>query len=738
MLSPNEIDALIRAAHPDPFAVFGPHADERGVWLRAMMPGALGIEVIEGTEVVGELRSIHEQGLFEGHVEGRGFGWAYRLRVHYPLGHVEEVDDAYRFGSSLGELDRHLLGEGSHLRPWQVMGAQLLELEGVAGVRFCVWAPSASRVSVVGAFNHWDGRRHPMRLHPGLGVWEIFVPGVRAGEIYKYELRTREGHVLEPKADPYAFASQLRPDSASIVAPRPRPRALPSERHAANSVNAPIAIYEVHLGSWRRGPDNAFLSWAELAEQLPTYAAALGFTHVELLPCAEHPFDGSWGYQVTGMYAPTRRFGEPEGFAALVEACHAAGLGVILDWVPAHFPNDPHGLAGFDGTALYEYSDVREGLHRDWNTLVYNFARNEVRNFLIGNALYWLEAWGVDGLRVDAVASMLYRDYSRPQGEWIANVQGGRENLEAIALLRRVNEVVHAEVPGAVTIAEESTAWPKVSRPSAEGGLGFDFKWNMGWMHDSSAYMAEQPRHRRFHHRRMNFTMTYAYSENFVLALSHDEVVHGKGSLINKMTGEGGQRFANLRTYFAFQWTHPGKKLLFMGGEFAQVREWNHDRALDWHLLYEGLPEHRGIQALVRDLNRLYRELPALHELDADPRGFEWIEPDDDENSVLVYLRKDAAGGCVLVACNFSGERHEGYRVGVPLPGRWRLRLDTEAREYVGDRPTPIGFATRVAPPAPGSLVGEPIPAHGHAHSLSLTLAPLSALVLVPLPATSP
>jgi 1,4-alpha-glucan branching enzyme len=730
MLSPDEIEALIEARHGDPFAVLGPHVDGEGegLWVRALVPGAVGVELLdEGARPVAELAKIHDEGLFEGRLEDREQDWAYRLRVHYPLGHREDVDDPYRFGSSLGELDLHLLGEGSHLRPWQVLGAHFGEQQGVAGVRFCVWAPNATRVSVVGAFNTWDGRRHPMRLHPGLGLWELFIPGLGVGEVYKYELRTQAGQVLEPKADPYAFACELRPATASVVAEQPRPRPLPPARHQANARSAPISIYEVHLGSWRRrGHAGEFLSWSELAEQLPAYAADLGFTHVELLPCAEHPFDGSWGYQVTGMYAPTRRFGDPAGFAQLVEACHAAGLGVILDWVPAHFPADPHALARFDGTTLYEYADPREGFHADWNTLIYNFARNEVRNFLIGSALFWLECWGLDGLRVDAVASMLYRDYSRAEGEWIANVHGGRENLEAISLLQRMNEVVGAEAPGAVTIAEESTAWPGVSRPTSAGGLGFHYKWNMGWMHDTLGYMAKEPIHRRFHHNQMTFAMVYAYDENFVLPLSHDEVVHGKGSLVNKMSGDRWQRFANLRAYYAFMWTHPGKKLLFMGGELAQEREWNHDRGLDWHLLseaHEGHAEHRGVQALVRELNRLYREQPALHELDCEPGGFEWIEADDAERSIYAYLRRDRAGAQVLVVCNFTPIPRD-VRVGVPGPGAWVEALNTDARIYGGSG---VGNAAAV-------LHAEAIPAHGRAHSLALVLPPLATILLLPSP----
>jgi 1,4-alpha-glucan branching enzyme len=742
MLSPNEIVALLAAAHPDPFAVLGPHADAIGVWIRTLQPGALGVEVLRAADdvVLRELQLIDEAGLFEGRVAPFEQSDAYRLRVHFPLGHVVDVEDPYRFGTSIGELDRHLLGEGSHLRPWHVFGAQPRVQQGVAGVRFCVWAPEASRVSVVGAFNEWDGRRHPMRLHPGLGVWELFVPGIGVGTVYKYEVRSREGVVLPGKADPYAFACELRPASASVVAPRPVPQPL-RQRGKLNDRASPISIYEVHLGSWRRpahrvppstdtlSGDPAFLDWDTLAELLPPYVAELGFTHVELLPCVEHPFDGSWGYQVTGMYAPTRRFGDPAGFARLIAACHAHGLGVILDWVPAHFPNDPHGLALFDGSAAFEYPDPREGVHRDWNTLIYNFGRNEVRNFLIGSALYWLECWDLDGLRADAVASMLYRDYSRNPGEWVTNVNGGRENLEAITLVQRVNEVVAAERPGAVVIAEESTIWPGVSRAISEGGLGFAYKWNMGWMHDTLAYMAELPEHRKHHHTRLTFGLTYAFSENFVLPLSHDEVVHGKGSLLNKMAGDRWQKFANLRAYYGFMWTQPGKKLLFMGGELAQQREWNHDAELDWQLLdesHEGHAEHRGVWSLVKDLNALYRGVAALHELDCEQAGFEWITANDSEHSVLAYLRMDREGAQMLIVCNFTPRPLDGYRVGLTQPGTWRLRLNTDATRYAGS-----GYADLAES---DEITSEAITSDGRPHSLALILPPLSTLILEPIP----
>jgi 1,4-alpha-glucan branching enzyme len=568
---------------------------------------------------------------------------------------------------------------------------------------------------VVGDFNGWDGRRHPMRVHHGGGIWEIFLPHVGAGDRYKYEIRTRDGAVLPLKSDPYAFACEMRPASASVVA-APAQRGLPPARAQANRHDAPMAAYEVHLGSWRRRADGGFLGWDELAEQLPAYAADLGFTHLELLPVAEHPFDGSWGYQVTGLYAPTSRFGDPAGFGRFLDACQAHGLGVIVDWVPAHFPTDVHGLAQFDGTALYEYADPREGFHNDWNTLIYNFGRHEVRNFLIGNALYWLQQWGVDGLRVDAVASMLYRDYSREAGQWVPNAFGGRENLEAIAFLRRMNEVAGAEVPASVTIAEESTAWPGVSRPTSGGGLGFHYKWNMGWMHDTLLYFSKEPVHRRWHHQQLTFSLLYAFDENFVLPISHDEVVHGKGSLLGKMPGDRWQRFANLRLLLAYMWMHPGKKLLFMGCEFAQDREWNHDHSLDWHLL--DAPEHRGVQSLVRDLNRLYTGKPALHRRDHDGAGFEWIDADDADGSTLAFLRKDEAGRALLVVCNFTPVPRHAHRIGVPHGGNWREVFNSDSNFYGGSN---LGNGAE-------PLTAQTPGAHGRSLSLSLILPPLAVV----------
>jgi 1,4-alpha-glucan branching enzyme len=717
-----EIDALVRAAHSDPFALLGPHPCAEGIWLRVLCPEAQAVAVLAGDRTIATLDSIHPAGLFAALLEPDALPPDYRLEIVDAAGQREIIDDAYRFGPSIGAIDRYMLGEGAHLRPWQVLGAHACEQDGVAGVRFGVWAPNASRVAVIGDFNNWNELRHPMRFHPGIGLWELFIPGVTIGALYKYVVRARDGHALPPKADPYAFASELRPATASMVAKEPRRVELPRERAAANSHAAPISIYEVHLGSWRRTAANEFLDWAGLAEQLPAYAAELGFTHIELLPVAEHPFDGSWGYQVTGMYAPTSRFGDPRGFADLIAACRAHGLGVILDWVPAHFPNDTHALVQFDGTALYEYADPREGLHKDWNTLVFNFARTEVRNYLVGNALYWLECWGVDGLRVDAVASMIYRDYSRAPGEWLANVEGGRENLEAVALVQRMNEIVDAEIPGAITIAEESTSWPGVTGLVSEGGLGFHFKWNLGWMHDTLRYMGIDPIYRKYHHEAMTFGSMYAFDENFVLALSHDEVVHGKRSLLGKMCGDRWQQFANLRAYFGFMWGHPGKKLLFMGGELAQEREWNHDRALDWMLLEA--PEHRGVQRLIADLNHFYRAHPALYEIDHDEAGMEWIVAEDRDHSVFAFLRKSSDGARVLVVCNFTPVPRHGYRVGMNEQGAWIERLNTDDPKYGGS-----GVGNGDAP-----IESEEIPSDGRVHSISLHLPPLATLMLEPVP----
>jgi 1,4-alpha-glucan branching enzyme len=724
-----QVLALIGGQHANPFAVLGMHAASDGrLWVRALLPGANSVKVHDtrsGAALV-ELTRRHPDGFFEAAIPRRRKPFDYRLGVSWQHGHDQLLADAYSFGPQLSDADLLALHEGRHVRAYLVLGAHPLRQHDVDGVRFAVWAPNARRVSVVGDFNGWDGRRHPMRLRHLAGVWEIFVPHASTGDRYKFELIGPDGSLLPLKSDPYAFFAELRPDTASRVATLPNATPLSAERARANARAAPVSIYEVHPGSWRLG-EGLFPTWDELAATLPAHAADLGFTHVELMPVSEHPFDGSWGYQTLGLYAPSARFGPPEGFARFVAACHARGLGVLLDWVPAHFPSDAHGLAMFDGTALYEYADPREGFHRDWNTLIFNFGRREVRDFLAGNALYWLERHGVDGLRVDAVASMLYRDYSRPAGEWIPNVHGGRENLEAISLLRRVNETVGSATPGAITVAEESTAFPGVSAPTSVGGLGFHYKWNMGWMNDTLHYMREDPIHRRWHHDKMSFGLVYAFSENFVLPLSHDEVVHGKGSLLGKMPGDVWQRFANLRAYYGFMWGHPGKKLLFMGQEFAQPDEWNHDAELPWSLL-DAAP-HAGMQALVRDLNHLYRDVPALHALDCEAAGFEWLVSDDAENSVFAWARHDGLGGTALVVSNFTPEPRRAYRLGVPAgSGHWRIALDTDDMRY--------GGSGMIAPSAGlaghARLHAQDIPCHGREHSLLLDLPPLATIFLLP------
>ncbi len=605
------------------------------------------------------------------------------------------------------DLELQRLRDPNEVRAQELLGAHPMQQDGVDGVRFAVWAPNALRVSVVGSFNDWDGRRHPLSNQQGF--WSAFVPGVGRGALYKFELEDREGHLLPLRADPYAFAAELRPQTASVVSGLPTKRALPAERAAANRRDAPISVYEVHAQSWRKGRDGGFPTWEELANSLPAYAAGLGFTHIELLPISEHPFDGSWGYQTLGLFAPSRRFGDPEQFGLFVQACHDHGLGLLLDWVPAHFPTDAHGLARFDGTALYEYADPREGFHRDWNTAIPNFGRYEVRSFLSSSALYWVERWGVDGLRVDAVASMLYRDYSRPAGEWVPNHQGGRENLEAIALLKHVNEAVGREAPGSMTVAEESTSFAGVSQPTYAGGLGFHFKWNMGWMNDTLRYIHEDPVHRRFHHHLMSFGLVYAFSENFMLPISHDEVVHGKGSLLDKMPGDEWQQFANLRAYLGFMWGHPGKKLLFMGQEWGQRGEWNHEAGLPWHQL-DHTP-HAGVRKLVADLNHLYRSESALHRLDCEATGFEWRVLHDEQQSVFAWLRRDGQGGEMLVVCNFTPVPRHGYRIQVE--GSWRERLNTDSEHYGGS-----------------NIGNGPQALHADHGQLSLTLPPLATLFL--------
>ncbi len=722
---PDDALALAEARHPDPFSVLGPQEAGGGLVLTVVAPDAADVAArIDGTD---HPLAPHPAApvVFSGPVPRRD----YRLRVAYPSGEVVTCDDPYRFGPVLGEHDEHFFNEGTLTRLWHRLGAHPMRHEGAQGTQFAVWAPNARRVSLVGPFNQWDGRRHPMRKRGASGIWEIFVPDLGEGAVYKYEIVGADGTLQPLKADPVGFGSQHAPENASVV------RDIAgygwddgdwmATRAGRNARTAPISIYEVHLGSWRRvaAEDGRMLSYAEAARDLVDYVADMGFTHIEFMPLSEHPFDGSWGYQPVGLFAPTIRHGTPHEFRDLVEAAHRKGLGVILDWVPGHFPTDPHGLGRFDGTALYEHADPREGFHRDWNTLIYNYGRTEVQNFLVSNALYWLEEYHVDGLRVDAVASMLYRDYSREDGEWVPNVHGGRENLEAIAMLRRMNATTYGEAAGTLTVAEESTSFPGVSHPADAGGLGFGYKWNMGWMNDTLSYVRTDPADRPHHHHQMTFGIHYAFSENFVLPISHDEVVHGKGSMLGKMPGDGPERFANLRAYYGFMWGHPGKKLLFMGQEFAQEAEWSHDRPLDWALTERA--EHAGIQRLVRDLNTLYRAHPALHAQDCVGEGFTWIDGGDTGNAVLSWLRWSSGPDDppVAVVVNFGRTAHEAYKVGLPRAGVWREALNTDAEGYGGANRGNMGAVQAAAP-------GH----HGQPAAATLVLPPLSAVFLVHAP----
>ncbi|MFW5654910.1 MAG: 1,4-alpha-glucan branching protein GlgB [Roseicyclus sp.] len=723
-LTAREIEGLRRlgaGTHDDPFALLGPHRAEDGTPIvTAFLPGAAALEALQdGTGV-----TLAPVDAVEGGFRGRLPKDApYRLRATMADGSSWEFDDAYRFGPVLGEMDEYLIGEGTHRRLWDVLGAHVIEHEGVHGTHFAVWAPNARRVSVVGGFNTWDGRRHPMRRRGASGIWEIFVPGIGEGEAYKYEILGADGALLPLKADPVGFGAQHPPETASVVRDIRgygwHDTDWMETRAGRNARTAPITVYEVHLGSWKRKEGGRPLSYREAAGELIDYVADMGFTHIELMPVSEHPFDGSWGYQPVGLFAPTIRFGPPHEFRDLVDAAHGKGIGVILDWVPGHFPTDPHGLGRFDGTALYEHADPREGFHQDWNTLIYNYGRTEVRNFLVANARYWLEEYHVDGLRVDAVASMLYRDYSRKEGEWVPNRDGGRENYEAIAMLQEMNTITYGEHPGIMTVAEESTAYPGVSQPVSGGGLGFGFKWNMGWMNDTLSYVKKDPVHRKHHHHQMTFGLTYAFTENFVLPISHDEVVHGKGSMLGKMPGGPEEKFANLRAYYGFMWGHPGKKLLFMGQEFGQTSEWNHNAELDWGAL--GDRRHAGLQRLVRDLNTLYRAEPALHVSDAEPGGFQWIDADDAAHSVYSWIRRGGPGDPeVVVACNFTPVERPGFLLGLPSAGTWREALNTDAEIYGGGGRGNYGAVTATAEPW-----------RDQAARAEVYLPPLSAVFLV-------
>jgi 1,4-alpha-glucan branching enzyme len=710
-----EYDALVNGTHGDPFALLGPHETPEGFIIRALLPGAQTVAVLSRHgALLANMQSIYGDVLFSATLEKLQ---PYTLVINWG-GTTQTTEDPYAFPPLLTDFDLHLLREGKHRDLATCLGAQVMSLDDVPGVRFAVWAPNASRVSVVGGFNLWDGRRHPMRLRQGAGVWEIFIPRLTAGEVYKYEILGPQG-MLPLKADPMARQVEIPPATGSIIADpaMPKLRAAPLRRTEAQGLGKPLAIYEVHAPSWMRHFDGRSYRWDELAERLIPYVVDLGFTHIELLPIMGHPFGGSWGYQPLSQFAPMPQLGTPQDFAGFVDRCHQAGLGVLLDYVPAHFPTDAHGLAQFDGTALYEHADPREGFHQDWNTLIFNLGRNEVREFLIASALFWLEHFGVDGLRVDAVASMLYRDYSRKAGEWVPNQYGGRENLESVSFLQDLSRAIEARCPGALLIAEESTAWPGVTRSADEGGLGFTHKWNMGWMHDTLHFMEEDAVNRQDHHGRMMFGLVYAFTERFVLPISHDEVVHGKRSLLGRMTGDEWQKFANLRAYLGFMWTHPGKKLLFMGCEFGQPTEWNHDAELPWHLLQ--VETHRGVQACLRALNKVYHAEPALYERDFDVGGFSWVVGDDSAQSVFAYLRHGyEASMPVLIVCNFTPTPRYNYRIGVP-GGGWREIFNSDATEFGGSG---VGNS--------GSIVSDPQPSHGFTHTIALTLPPLATIIL--------
>ena len=721
-ISPHDLHRLLHAEHDDPFGFLGMHETNQHLVVRAFRPDAKSLTIVDSRKPQHRFPTerIAEEGVFEANIKDTRERFDYLLEITNWSGETFQISDPFSYGVVLGDLDMHLYCEGNHYEIYKKLGAHLAEINGHQGTTFAVWAPNAQRVSVVGDFNGWDGRVHPMRRRAESGIWEIFIPGVGEGAHYKYEVRNCFGQIVL-KSDPFAFFGQHGIQTASMVFDLDRFKWSDGDwvegRKTKQWQKEPISIYEVHLGSWARVPqeNDRYLSYLELADRLIPYVKDMGFTHVELMPVAEHPFDGSWGYQVTGYFAPTSRFGNPDEFRHFVDQCHTNGIGVILDWVPGHFPKDQHGLATFDGTHLYEHADPRQGEHMDWGTLIFNYGRNEVRNFLVANGLFWLHEFHIDGLRVDAVASMLYLDYSRKPGQWVPNVHGGRENLEAIQFMKRFNEVCYERFPGIMTIAEESTAWPGVSRPTYLGGLGFGFKWNMGWMHDFLKYMGLDPVHRRFHQGDVTFSLLYAFHEHFILVLSHDEVVHGKGSLINKMPSDPWQKFANLRLFYGWMFAHPGKKLLFMGGEFGQWAEWNHNRSLDWHLLDSAL--HGGVRRLIQHLNHLYTNEPVFWELDDSYEGFEWVDFHDSDNSVVAFLRKAKSGPTFLFVVNATPVPRHAYRVGAPGEGWYEEILNTDAETYGGSN---VGNY--------GGLQAESIPWQGQSHSLNLTLPPLSTI----------
>lgn len=696
ILEKNEIAALCNSTYyGDPFSVLGIHQDSTTdgrpfIYIRTLQPQAKSVEVIKKeTKESFQMNKLHPCGLFELDLMDVVFFFEYYLKITLYSGETYETEDVYRFLPVLGEMDLYLFNEGNHKDIYQKLGSHLVTHQGIAGVCFAVWAPNAKRVSVVGNFNDWDGRRHMMRPRGSSGIWELFIPHLPEWSIYKYEMIGANGELLPLKIDPYGFAFEMRPKTGTLVFDNERYRWKDSEwmtqkRYQVNALDKPISIYEVHLGSWRRNSleGNRWLTYRELAKELPSYVKEMGFTHVEFLPVSEYPFDGSWGYQVTGMFAPTSRYGTPDDFKYLVDELHKHGIAVIMDWVAAHFPKDAFGLSSFDGTALYEHADPRRGEHKDWGTKIYNYSRNEVSNFLLSNALFWIREYHIDALRVDAVASMLYLDYSRKNDEWIPNQYGGRENLEAITFLRRLNELVFGENAGVTTFAEESTAWPMVSKPTYIGGLGFGYKWNMGWMHDTLQYMSYDPIYRKYHHNELTFSMLYAFTENYTLPISHDEVVHGKGSMYDKMPGDMWQKFANLRLYYAFMYMHPGKKLLFMGNELGAVKEWNFDDSLDWSLLEK--PFHKGLNNFIKELNDFYQNHTQLTDYDFDPRGFEWIDGGDSADSCLTFMRKNKKGDTLVIACNFTPLSRSNYPIGVNEAGTYKEIFNSDKSVFGG------------------------------------------------------
>jgi 1,4-alpha-glucan branching enzyme len=716
----HELERLAQARHHDPFSVLGKHREQDFDLVRVFLPQADAVTIAEGNV---RLERIPDTDLFEWRGTPGTVPDRYHLVWSDAAQHEHITHDPYSFPPQLSDFDLHLFSEGRHRHAYRILGAHMHAVDEVTGILFAVWAPNAERVSVVGEFNQWDGRRHPMRVRGGSGVWELFIPDLEAGSLYKYEIRNRDSGQILMKSDPYAQAFEVRPQTASIIAAPTHydwnDEAWMERRPSLDWQHTPMSVYEVHLGSWQRGPEGEFLGYRQLAESLVNYVTEMGFTHIELLPITEHPYDPSWGYQATGYFAPTSRYGTADDFRFFIDVCHQNGIGVLLDWVPAHFPKDAHGLARFDGTPLYEHADPRLGEHLDWSTLIYNFGRNEVKNFLLSSAVFWLEEMHIDGLRVDAVASILYLDYSREEGGWVPNKYGGRENLEALDFLREFNVVVHEEQPGILMIAEESTSWPQVSRPTWTGGLGFDMKWNMGWMNDTLEYMSEDPLYRRYHQGKLTFSMLYAFTENFMLPFSHDEVVHGKQSMLNKMPGDEWQRFANLRALYTYMYCHPGKKLLFMGTEFGQGQEWNSTQVLDWYVL--DYPYHQGVQHLVKHLNELYKDLPALHHYEFDWRGFEWIDCNDADNSVLSFVRRSEEQ-FVVVVVNLTPQPHHGYRIGVPDAGRYREIFNSDSEFYAGSNMGNSG----------GVLVADELPWMNRSYSISLTLPPLAAVILQP------